>query len=37
MAETCSRILFRGKDRDVVLGEVNAGFEQGDQLHQFLL
>ena len=29
--------LFCGKDRDVILGKVNPGFEQSDQLHQFLL
>src|ERR1700674_3911480 len=28
---------FRRQDRDVVLGEVDAGFEQRDQLYQFLL
>ena len=28
--------LFRRKDGDIVLGEVNAGFEHGDQLYQFL-
>ena len=28
--------LLRRKDRNIVLGEINAGFEHRDQLHQFL-
>ena len=32
----CLKDFFRRKDRDIVLGEINPGFEQRDQFHQLL-